>query len=726
MEYQKDAAITDAGKDIACSCIRGEELREHMREHLYEPEAIIAGSLESLDKKQAMLERLREEAPQDRIEEIDSYLAQLTSALDALRNVERDRGILLVSAMFYSDEDRGPDTFDGPFPVASWDAAQSLMAHYADDRLDDDWPESYWKIDLHTSEDLHQHQTDQPSLSFAATKDGELIFLNDRREHRTRRPTVESVWRNKCRRFCANNEPFYTPWAPGDIIKIDGRPFDHGPRFAIVLEDDYERTFRGQVWCACPSEDYGVKEGSLSTGTYQDGIPNAFTPSALYTAERYTGDLPDDCTFMLELSKKLRDDPAYGKHWSEGSVGHDCLQPYRKPAGPKAEAIRAGILEFIDSPSIKEHLESVDFEFTAPAAAFIVNRSNRATIRQKLAGWQKILDNMPNCSMSRRNDSWNIPDFHAFLRSVIKQEHRRLSHFKKPDGNHLYFFEDYSKGPRTNALSFGPYSTYDKCFDAIWKEFEDKTPSRIKISRLPLDPDEEDSRESTIVLNAKGEVMRCDHYLDDQDERGSELDFEYMWFDIPTPFHAGDIVCNLHTPDEPFVLLDLQTWGSERVKKELPPSVYRDRQVRKADDLLKWHRYDGDASDMYAYGCQMEYPPEYPIYIGEPAAFLLDLDYYRKPLKPEEKILYGVRAFTKGDLGIDSLVALAGLCELQAQARKRAERFEMEDGWLKNQYPELFDIVAKVPTDDSLKSAPVAETPSTDASLEDAAPQSKE
>ena len=57
MEYQKDAAITDAGKDIACSCIRGEELREHMREHLYEPEAIIAGSLESLDKKQAMLER---------------------------------------------------------------------------------------------------------------------------------------------------------------------------------------------------------------------------------------------------------------------------------------------------------------------------------------------------------------------------------------------------------------------------------------------------------------------------------------------------------------------------------------------------------------------------------------------------------------------------------------------------------------------------------------------
>ena len=331
MEYQKDAAITDAGKDIACSCIRGEELREHMREHLYEPEAIIAGSLESLDKKQAMLERLREEAPQDRIEEIDSYLAQLTSALDALRNVERDRGILLVSAMFYSDEDRGPDSFDGPFPTASWEAAQKLMECYVDENLDDDWSESYWQIDLYTSENLYEHPTARPSLSFAATEDGTLIFLHDQRNHRTRRAHIETLWRNESMRFCANGKDIYTPWVPGDILKIDGRPFDHGPRFVIVLENDYE-LIPGQVWCAGPSADFGVKDGALATGTYQDGFINAFTPSALYTAERYTGNLPDDCTFMLELSKRLRNDPAYGKQWSEGAIGPDCLQPYRIPS----------------------------------------------------------------------------------------------------------------------------------------------------------------------------------------------------------------------------------------------------------------------------------------------------------------------------------------------------------------------------------------------------------
>lgn len=94
---------------------------------------------------------------------------------------------------------------------------------------------------------------------------------------------------------------------------------------------------------------------------------------------------------------------------------------------------------------------------------------------------------------------------------------------------------------------------------------------------------------------------------------------------------------------------------------------------------------------MYAYGCQIEYPLEYPVYIGEPSCFLLDMEYCRTPLKPEARILYGVRAYLDGNLGLDSLIALSSLCELQALVKKKAERLEGEDGWLKTRYPELFD-----------------------------------
>lgn len=696
MNNQANDAITDAGKDLVLSCIKSQELRDHMRKYLYWPAPVIAGSLKTLDEKRAMLKQLREEVTSELIEDIDSYLAQLNSALDMLNNVERNRGILLLYVMFYNEEERDADALDGPFPTASWEAAQSLMKRYIEEYPDDDWSESYWKINLYTSEDLHEHQTARPSLSFAATKDGELIFLRDLRNHRTRKSHVESAWRSDSRRFCANDEPIYTPWIPGDILKIDGRPFDHGPRFVIVLENDYEHTLRGQIWCAGPSKDHGVKEGSLSSGTYSDSLLDPFIPSALYTAERYTGELPDDCAFMLELPQKLQDNPDYGKQWSEGSVGHDCLQPYRKPASQSELDIRPDVFEFLDSHSIKEHLQRINFELTTPVAAFIVDRSHKATLQQKLEGWQKIIDNMPNCTISRRNDTVNIPDFHAFLRNVIRQEQRKLAHFKRTDGQRLYFFEDYSWDRRDqDRCLYGPYSSYQKCFDAIWREFGGDNPKAIKITRRPIDPTEDHYVDDMVALNANGEVMSCDYRFEGEwDEAGTASDFEDMWFDIPTPFHAGDIVYNLQRPDEPMVLFDLQTWGSERVDKELASSVYKDRLVQKADKLLRWHRYDGDTSDMYAYGCQVSSALHFPFYIGEPEGFLLDIDYYREPLKPAERILYGVRAYVKGDLTVDSLAAMASACELQALAEKKARGFEDADSWLKDRYPELFDATA--------------------------------
>lgn len=696
MNNQASDDITDAGKDLVLSCIKSQELRNHMRKYLYWPAPIIAGSLKTLDEKLAMLEQLCKEVSPELTEDIDSHLAQLNSALDMLHNIERDRGILLLYVMVYNEEERDADALDGPFPTASWEAAQALMKRYIEEYPEDDWSESYWKIDLYTSEDLHEHQTAQPSLSFAATKDGELIFLRDLRNNRTRKSYVESAWRNDSRRFCDSNEPIYTPWVPGDILKIDGRPFDHGPRFAIVLENDYEHTLRGQIWCAGPSKNHGVKEGSLSSGTYSDSLLDPFIPSALYTAERYTGELPDDCAFILELSQKLHDDPDYGKQWSEGSVGHDCLQPYRKPANQSELDIRPDVFEFLDSHSIKEHLQRINYELTTSVAAFIVNCSHKATLQQKLEGWQKIIDNMPNCTMSRRNDTVNIPDFHAFLHNVIRQEQRKLAHFKRTDGKSLYFFEDYSWDRRDRRdLLYGPYSSYQKCLDAIWREFEDDNPKTIKITRRPIDPDEDHYADDMVILNASGEVMSCDYRFEGEwDEEGAASDFEDMWFDIPTPFHAGDIVCNLQRPDEPMVLFDLQTWGSERVDKELASSVYKERLVQKADKLLRWHRYDGDTSDMYAYGCQVSSALHFPFYIGEPEGFLLDIDYYRKPLKSEERILYGVRAYIKGDLAVDSLAAMASAYELQALAEKKARGFEDADSWLKDRYPELFDTTA--------------------------------
>lgn len=173
MDSQADTVITDAGRELVCSCIKDDELRAHMFKHMGMADGslckTIGGSLKTLDEKRTMLEQLRKEVSSDYAETIDSGLEQLDTALDMLYNVDRDRGILLVSGVFYSEDERGHDTFDGPFPVASWDAAQTLMKQYVDDDPDEDWSESFWQIKLYTAEDLHDRPRAQASLIFAAT-----------------------------------------------------------------------------------------------------------------------------------------------------------------------------------------------------------------------------------------------------------------------------------------------------------------------------------------------------------------------------------------------------------------------------------------------------------------------------------------------------------------------------------------------------------------------------
>ena len=57
---------------------------------------------------------------------------------------------------------------------------------------------------------------------------------------------------------------------------------------------------------------------------------------------------------------------------------------------------------------------------------------------------------------------------------------------------------------------------------------------------------------------------------------------------------------------------------------------------------------------------------------------LLDMEYCRATLKPEVRILHGIHAYLDGHLGLDPLIALSSLYELQALVKKKVERFKRE------------------------------------------------
>ena len=104
------------------------------------------------------------------------------------------------------------------------------------------------------------------------------------------------------------------------------------------------------------------------------------------------------CTMTPATANNGRTDRSYTT-----ACSHTAYRPAR------ANTIRSDILEFLDSPDIREHLDGIGYEPTTPEAAFIVDRSSEKTLHQKIEAWQKILENMPNCAMNRRYGTFNTP-----------------------------------------------------------------------------------------------------------------------------------------------------------------------------------------------------------------------------------------------------------------------------------------------------------------------------
>lgn len=341
------------------------------------------------------------------------------------------------------------------------------------------------------------------------------------------------------------------------------------------------------------------------------------------------------------------------------------------------------IYRFIDSRDMREHLQKLNYAFTTPEAAFLVYWCKAATLEERIAAWREIIDTMPNCAMAERMDLETIPDFHQFLRDYIDLQERDLRRFKEPDG--CVYVCELSRRSKWGKLcvdmEFGPFSDFDRCLSAGIREAAEEETVGLRIFKRPMDPGEDSPWGDYCVLTPQGEVCQLEcRELNDRDLDLS-LAFDGMWFDFPTPFHAGDIVCSHRKPDEPFVLTDLCTWDAETLRRELPVSEYSDLWLSNVDHALARMRAKGDTSDMICRGYTVSGDP------GEAMSFVFNddsficLEYYRGPLKGIHKLLRPISNFLKSDRSIAFL--LNSYCLAQQQAM-----LENSIAWFRNRYNE--------------------------------------
>lgn len=313
---------------------------------------------------------------------------------------------------------------------------------------------------------------------------------------------------------------------------------------------------------------------------------------------------------------------------------------------------------FVDSAAIRAYLKEQNYPFSAQEAAFLVYHCKTASLEEQVRAWEEIIRTMPNCSLEKTRCREEIPDFHAFLRRCSALLRRQARQFQQTDGC-VFSYEDASFSEKAYRAESGLFSTYDRCRDACVQEMREEGWDRARIRKHKPDKTEFGCGD-VCCLNPAGEVLCCDIYGQAGEAYEPLSALADMWLEFPTPFHAGDLV---YAPTggvwKPFVLTDISTWDSRRIRQELPSTAYSEGWLAYRDKQLARCRMQG-CGDAVAGGYTTGLSPDssipYLFHDEFPFCNYWELEFYPKPLSGSQRLLQPVINYLRRDSSIELLV----------------------------------------------------------------------
>lgn len=204
--------------------------------------------------------------------------------------------LLSVKLYSYDCDTEGIDMLDGPYFASSLENAKRAIQNYREEYELSESNDIYWKISAYSLDgEVEYSGFLLDDCTFIAGQDGEIMYFN--------KPPIYADF------SCTAGLELPVPYKPGDILRIDCRPFLRDIRYCVVTEVIYPDI----IECAYPGKDGSVCLGNLIHGFFFDNMHSDPCISPLYCTSVYTGGMPGEYGFVNELSAKLRDNPGYGK-----------------------------------------------------------------------------------------------------------------------------------------------------------------------------------------------------------------------------------------------------------------------------------------------------------------------------------------------------------------------------------------------------------------------------
>ena len=324
------------------------------------------------------------------------------------------------------------------------------------------------------------------------------------------------------------------------------------------------------------------------------------------------------------------------------------------------------ITRFFNSDDVAAYLREIGYEFSMPEAAFIVHLSLDATLDERIAAWREIAEAMPDCPMGKRPWLERVPSTRAFLIDYANMKERELEAFCERDGSVFSSQHDEPGcGWRDDGNIFGSVEACLGYMREYWADEIDGSITGFRVAKTRVDRSD-CGRDDWLYLNRDMEVTDVDCVAEEGPDLDRKLQFDGMWFAIPTPFERGDIVRDARHPGNgPFVLDWLPTWG----KAEFLENGFSegDQIVERADWRLAHWAGGGDISDMICGGFGISEDGD--VYRDHMGWIYLDLERADDP-PCEDRWAEVVSAYLKREIGFDEAQGLLRFLQIDNEAMK--------------------------------------------------------